>query len=217
MNTINSGHIKGGVNNSPLKFYQPMNIIVFLSFYSPIVIAVGMISLSFIFQNFKGIIFFAYLLGCCILRNFIYMINDVEPIRDDNTLCTSIQYSNYGNSTISAFIFGFTIMYLSIPMFNNGAPNFWIFCGLLIYFITDIGIKLYQDCILDTSYLIFDTFVGAFSALLIVSAMYAGGSGKYLFFDQVTSSRERCSMPSTQTFKCSVYKNGELIGSMPSN
>jgi len=217
MNTINSGPIKGGVNNSPLKFYQPMNIAVFMSFYSPIIIALGMISLSFVFQNFKGIIFFAYLLGCCIVRNFIYMINGGEPIHDDNTVCTSIQYSKYGNSTISAFVFGFTIMYLSIPMFSDGAPNFWIFSGLLVYFIADIGIKLYENCIQNASDLILDAFVGAFSALLIVSAMYAGGSGEYLFFNQATSSNEQCSMPSTQTFKCAVYKNGELIGSMPSN
>jgi hypothetical protein len=41
--------------------------------------------------------------------------------------------------------------------------------------------------------------------------MYAGGSGKYLFFNEVSSNKEMCSQPKKQTFKCSLYKNGELI------
>ena len=203
--------------NTPLKFYQPLNIAIFMSFYSPIIIALGMTSLSFVFQNFKGFIFFGYLFGCCILRNFAYMMNKAEPIIDDGTICTSIQYSQFGNATFSAFVFAFTIIYLSIPMFSEGDPNFWIFSTLLVYFFMDIGIKLYKKCVLSTTDLTLNVLAGASCAGLIVASMYAGGSGKYLFFNQATSSSEQCSMPNTQTFKCSVYKNGELIGNMPSN
>jgi len=218
MNMNSEPSIKiGGVNNSPLKFYQPFNIAVFMAFYSPVIIALGMTSLSFVFQNFKGFIFFGYLLGSCIIRNFAYMMSGSEPIRDDNTICTSIQYSSYGNATFSAFVFAFTIMYLSIPMFTAGEPNFWVFSVLLVYFFADMGIKLYKKCVVSTTDLALNVLAGASSAGLIVAAMYAGGSGQYLFFNQTTSSNEQCSMPSTQTFKCSVFKNGELIGTMPSN
>jgi hypothetical protein len=41
--------------------------------------------------------------------------------------------------------------------------------------------------------------------------MYTGGSGKYLFFNEVSSNKDICYQPSEQTFKCSLYKNGELI------
>jgi hypothetical protein len=36
-----------------------------------------------------------------------------------------------------------------------------------------------------------------------------------LFINELTSgsNKEVCSMPNKQTFKCSVYKNGELLGS----
>ena len=217
MNSAYSDIKIGGVNNSPLKFYQPLNIAVFMTFYSPVIIALGMTSLSFVFQNFKGFIFFGFLLGFCILRNFAYMMNKAAPIEDDHTLCTSIQYSQYGNATFSAFVFAFTIVYLSIPMFSEGDPNFWIFSALLVYFFADVGIKMMKKCIVSTTDLALNVLAGAASAGLIVAAMYAGGSGNYLFFNQATSSNEQCSMPSTQTFKCSVYKNGELIGNMPSN
>lgn len=214
---INNSNLNGGYN-SPLKFYEPMNLIVFLSFYSPIILAISLVSLSFIYQNFKGLICFGYLLGVSILRNFSYMMSGATPLKDDGHICNAIQYSKYGNGSFSSFVFAFIIMYFSIPMFTDGSPNYWVFSGLLVYCIFDIGIKFYKKCILYKVDLIVNLLAGLASAGLIVAAMYAGGSGNYLFFNQATSSSttEVCSMPSNQTFKCSVYKNGELIGDMPS-
>lgn len=212
MNSQNSTIKTGGVNNSPLLLYQPLNFLVLLSFYSPIIIATSIVSLSFVFQNFKGFIYLGFLLGCCILRNYGYMISGSNPIVDDNTICTSIQYSKYGNATFSAFVFAFTIMYLSLPMFMNGDPNFWVFISLLVYFFLDMFIKLYKDCVIKMNDLFINILLGMTLSGLIVSAMYAGGSGGFLFFNEISSNMDRCSMPNKQTFKCSVYKNGELIG-----
>ena len=46
--------------------------------------------------------------------------------------------------------------------------------------------------------------------------MYSYGASKYLFFNEVSSDKEMCSMPTKQKFKCAVYKNGELIGNTTS-
>ena len=214
MNSEKSTIRSGGVNNSPLLLYQPLNFVVLLSFYSPIIITTSIVSLSFIFQNFKGFIYLGFLLGCFIVRNFIYMTSGSNPIVDDNTICTSIQYSKYGNSTFSAFVFAFTIMYLSLPMFMNQDPNFWVFISLLIYFFLDIFIKLYKKCVIKMSDLFLNILSGLTLSGLIVSAMYAGGSGNFLFFNEISSNMDKCSMPNKQTFKCSVYKNGELLGNV---
>jgi hypothetical protein len=173
-----------------------------------------MVSLTFIFQNFKGLIFLGFLLGVCIIRNFVYMMNGASPTINDRTICTSIQYSKYGNATLSAFIFAFTIMYLSIPMFSNGSVNYWIFSGLIFYFFLDMFIKSYKGCIINPGYLFLNVLLGLTSAALIVILMYFGGSSKYLFFNEIQSSKQMCSMPKNQTFKCNVYKNGELIGNL---
>jgi hypothetical protein len=173
-----------------------------------------MASLSFIFQNFKGLIFLGFLLGVSILRNFVYMMSGAPPTMNDRTICTSIQYSKYGNATFSAFIFAFTIMYLCIPMFSNGSVNYWIFTGLIVYFFLDMFIKLYKGCIIKPSSLFLNVLLGLTSAALIVIMMYAGGSSKYLFFNEIQSNKQVCSMPKNQTFKCNVYKNGELIGNL---
>ena len=204
----------GGVSNSPLQLFQPMNIVVFLSFFSPIMLAVSITSLSFIFQNFKGLIYLGFLIGACVVRNYIYMMSGSSPIINDDTICTSVQYSKYGNPTFSSFVFAFTIMYLSLPMFSNGAPNFWIFSSLLIYFIVDIFIKMHKKCVVKMSDLFLNVLMGLSSSALIVTLMYVGGSGKYLFFNEVSSNKDICYQPTEQTFKCEVYRDGTLVGSL---
>jgi hypothetical protein len=61
-----------------------------------------------------------------------------------------------------------------------------------------------------------NVLLGLALSAFIVSLMYSGGSGKYLFFNEVSSDKETCSMPTKQKFKCAVYKNGELIGNTSS-
>ena len=204
----------GGVQNSPLQLFQPFNIIVFLSFYSPIILATCITAMSFMFQNFKGFIYLGFLIGCCVVRNYVYMMSGSTPIVNDNTVCTSVQYSKYGNPTFSAFVFAFTIMYLSMPMFSNGAPNFWVFSVLLVYFFLDLFIKIYKKCVISTGDLFLNVLLGLSSSALIVTLMYAGGSGKHLFFNEVSSDKQICYQPKKQNFKCQVFKDGTLVGNI---
>ena len=204
----------GGILDSPLQIFQPFNVIVFFSFFSPIILATSITSLSFIFQNFKGLIYLGFLIGCCVVRNYVYMVAGGTPAVNDNTICTSVQYSKYGNPTFSAFVFAFTIMYLSLPMFSNGAPNLWVFISMISYFLIDMFIKLYKKCVIKTSDLFLNVLLGLSSSALIVTMMYAGGSGKYLFFNEVSSNKDICYQPKEQTFRCLMYKNGTLVGNV---
>jgi len=99
-------------------------------------------------------------------------------------------------------------------MFINNSVNFSLFSTLLIYFFYDIFIKWYKKCIVNTGDLLLNLLGGLVSSILIVSLMYLGGSSKYLFFNEIQSNKEVCTMPSKQTFKCQVYKNGELVGNL---
>jgi hypothetical protein len=205
-------------SHPPLKLFLPLNATYFLSFYSPIIVATSITSLSFMFQNFKGLIYLGYLIGCCLLRNYVYMISGAKTTSDENngtdSICTSVQYSKYGNMSFSSFVFAFTIMYLSFPMFTSGSPNFWVFSSLLVYFFVDIFIKIYNGCVVKYGDLLLNILLGLASSALIITLMYAGGSSKYLFFNEISSNKEMCSQPKNQTFKCAVYKNGELVGSV---
>jgi hypothetical protein len=198
----------------PLQLFQPMQFVVFLTFFSPIILAVSITSLSFMFQNFKGLIYLGFLLAVCIVRNYIYMLSGSPPIVNDRTICNSVQYSKYGNPTFSAFVFAFTIMYLSMPMFSNGAANLWVFVSLVAYACVDIFIKVYKNCIPKMSDLFLNFLMGLASGAAIVSFMYIGGSGKYLFFNEVSSNKDVCYKPKEETFKCQVFKDGTLVGNV---
>ena len=97
------------ISEHPHTTHWFFSFIVFLSFYSPVILAVSVVSLSFIFQNFKGFIYLGFLLACCVIREFIYKWSGSNPSTSDGTICTSIQYSKYGNPAFSAFVFAFTI------------------------------------------------------------------------------------------------------------
>ena len=176
----------------PLELFQPMNIVIFLSFFSPVILTTSLVSLSFIFQNFKGLIYLGFLIAACVVRNYFYARRESASMISDGTICTSIQYSKYGNPTFSAFVFAFTIMYLSLPMFSNGAPNFWVFISMLVYFFMDMFIKLYKKCIVKMSDLFLNVLLGMASSAFIVTLMYAGGSGDFLFFNEVSSNKDIC-------------------------
>jgi hypothetical protein len=75
-------------------------------------------------------------------------------------------------------------------------------------------IKIYKKCIVKTGELFLNVLLGAASSSLIVSLMYFGGSGKYLFFNEVSSNKDICYQPSKQTFRCKLFKDGELVGSL---
>jgi len=108
------------------------------------------------------------------------------------------------------------MMYLFLPMYQNNGTN-WIIVGVIIFYIfIDIGIKVLQGCLKlpdNTSEIVGD-FVGGFlTGALVVTGMYLSGSGQYLFFIDNTQNGTTCSMPKKQTFKCNVFRNGELVSS----
>jgi hypothetical protein len=197
-------------------FTQPLDSMLFLSFFSPIIISLIMIFMSFIFQNFKGFIFLGFRIAATLLRNtllYAFFTDSSKSVSalDLPSICNTVQYSKYGNSTFSAFVFAFTIMYILYPMIANGETNYWVISSLLIYFVIDIVIKFQKKCIVSFGELFFNVFMGGLLSGLIIMLMYAGGSSKYLFYNEMVKNGETCSMPSKQTFKCQVYKNGELV------
>jgi len=201
---------------SPLLFVQPNNILVFLAFYSPFIVSTITFSLSFLFQNFKGMIYLGFLLAVSLLRNYFIKLQGGwgEPLPVDGSICSAIQFSEQSNQTFSSFVFAFTFMYMCVPMFYNNEINFSVMVSLLVYFIFDISIRVHNNCFKYDmfKYLFLDILIGSGLSALIITMMYAGGSGRFLFFNEV-SSKEICSRPNEETFQCSVYKNGELIGS----
>jgi len=203
------------VSNSPFLILQLWNLIILFCIMSPVLLAGSMILLSFVFQNFKGFIYLGFLIAACVVRFFVYTFYGNKPLQNEAKICNVVQYSKYANGSFSCFVFAFTITYLSIPMFSNNSVNYSLFCGLLVWFILDMFTKLYKNCASLQRDVFLNLLLGVALSSFFVISMYAGNSGEYLFFNEVSSNKEICTMPKKQTFKCAVYKNGVLVSGTP--
>lgn len=191
---------------------NPFNIVEFLVFYAPVVLATIIFIIPTAVMDAKGAVYLALLIGVCCLRIFIFWLLGRDPYYNDNTVCTMVKYSDYGNSYISIFVIAYTFMYLCSPMFYNNSINYMVLSLLILYLVISIGIFFYRNCIKSTTDVFINVLFGAFMGTLIPIFFYMGGSSKYLFFNEMSNGKDVCTMPSKQTFKCNVYKNGQIIG-----
>lgn len=193
---------------------SPMGAVQLFTMLSPVILASCVTSLSFVFQNFKGLIYLAFLLAASLLRSLVYMYNGAEQDQEKGETCNRVRFTSYGNSTYSTFVIAFTAMYLIIPMFSNKNVNYWIFSALLVLFALDTSVKYVYKCVAQTGDLVLNALAGLGIAATFVSMMYAGGSGQYLFFNETSDGRQICYQPKDQTFKCRVTRNGETTAAV---
>ena len=207
----------GTTNKTPLNAYTPYGSLLLLTTYSPIIIVASIVLVTVVSKNFNGIIYLLYLIASLLFRTFIYyIIPGSKPVVNDGSVCSSIVYSPYGNATFSIFVFVFTLVYLFVPMYLFGTMNYWLFAVLVFYGILDMGVKAHLGCYKNEDIQIFvNALAGGFMALGFTLGMSSSSSSsQYLINNLLNSNKDICTMPSKQTFKCNVYKNGEIIGSV---
>jgi hypothetical protein len=198
----------------PFAIFQPGNLFVYLSNFSPIITGIFVLTLSLASEqpSFKGLVYLAFLVASSFFRNYVYQVADLSPVV--NNSCNFIRYSKFANTTFSVFVLSFTIAYLSVPMFQTNSVNYIVFAVLIFYFVLDVGNKVVQGCInfdKDGPYVLLDVLVGMFFASIIVMMMQLGGSDKFLFYTEMIDNKLVCKQPTSRTMKCAVYRNGELI------
>ena len=204
-----------GAGNAALDFFSPMSIVVWLTVFSPIIISLSILLLSLVFQNFKGLLYLALLLICCVLRAWGYGVKQIQPFESNAVPsdCKRVKYNNFGNNAFSTFVFAFTFMYLCLPMFTTGYINYWIVVPLLVYWFLDIFMKVWRGCASAID-LFGNALLGAACSSMIVSGLYALGNGDWLIFNETSSNKDVCYKPNEQTFKCKVFKDGTLVGTI---
>ena len=178
------------LGNIPMRM-DVMNLITILMFYSPIIIAVFILSISFVSQNFKGLIYLGFLIFVSLIRGFVIYSTKTEKsppeYKSPNAICNMIQYSRYGNAGFSIFVIAFTLLYVCMPMFLNNSINYAIFGGLMAYLIADIAIRYSKKCIMSASNIFFNIVAGASLGAFIPFIFYASGGANLMFFNEFMS------------------------------
>ena len=91
----------GTLPDIPFLIIQPYNLAIILTLYSPIIIALIIISMSFIFQNFKGI---PYLIGLIIFSSSLISCTNTSDI-DINDFNVLVQTWNKAHSSKDVGVF----------------------------------------------------------------------------------------------------------------
>jgi hypothetical protein len=192
-----------------------MNIFNSLSFYAPLIL----LSSVFMFSMFTGTIskFGWFLLWGFVITCLRLMVYKPMDIGKPSVCNTFIPY----DYTYSTYILSFTMMYFIFPMImvtkqsSVNSMNYGVLAVFIGYIALDLFIKHSLTCI-DSyfSQLVIINFLsGIFFGILISLGMYSTSLKGKLYINEINSNREVCSMPSKQQFKCSLYKNGELVSS----
>ena len=192
------------------------NIAKLISLIGPLFLIFFMIMLSIFNYNLKGLFYFIGLIFIFIfnflLKNFYVDKTDIKDVQFYCNLFELGAVSPYSFPEISSMILSFTLIYLFLPMVFNNQLNPVIIFTLVFMLIMDGYFKNISKCSNYSKSIAGAGFGLIFGALWYFFILFGFGK-EYLYFNELGSNNVVCKRPSEQTFKCSVYKNGELISS----
>ena len=188
-------------------------ITTLVSALSPILITFFLLMLTCMNQNFKGLIFITGILFSLLFNLLIMRVVGSPKDPDASATCSLAELPILGdfNSPSSSSLFiAFTFTYLFIPMIYNNQMNYPVIILLLGLFAVDSFMRVKHKCT-NTIGVFLGWFVGILCGSLWFTILHSSGADNLLYFNELGSNSVRCDKPSSQTFKCSVYKNGVLV------
>jgi len=200
---------------NPLSFYSPLIVCIGVFFFS---VLTGTISKSFVFILWIFVITFIRII---LFKGFNSNDNTVIP-KACNVGLTSMFISQ--DVTYSTYILSFTMMYFITPMImisrqhNINVINYGVLAFFIAYICEDLFIKNSLFCIpgVFSKLVIGNILAGLFLGALISGIIMYGTAGlkNYLFINEISNNKDVCTMPSKQQFKCRVFKDGTLVGNL---
>jgi hypothetical protein len=201
--------------NKTVQILNSINVSTVMVSYSPIIITLCIILLSAFSQTMQGITFFIFLFVFSFIR--IAIIKLLVPAPEDGTQnksdCVSFPVvSAYNNDGFNIFYITYLYGYIVAPMIMLVPLNYVLIIFLGLYLVY-IYIKAFQTGCVSSGYITANFFYAILSVAATISIIMSCNLVPQLFLYDSVSDAIKCSMPSKQSFKCSVYQNGQLISS----
>ena len=191
------------------------NITQLIAILTPILITFFMLMLSVMNQNFKGIVFISGAILAALINIPIMNVIGNNKSDDESFTCNIIDIpilTNYNNPSSSSVFIAFTFAYLFMPMAYNKYMNYPIIISLLLLFAMDGASRVANSCT-PVLGVVLGGLLGIILGIAWYSVFKIAGANELLYFNEMDSNAIRCERPSKQTFKCAVYKNGNLVSS----
>ena len=178
----------------------------------PVLITSFLVLISVFNQNAKGLIFLLNVLVLAVgnlgLQKF-FGATATSGMKTDS--CRLLGFSS-GNPLpdFNSNFLAFVLAYLCWPMIEKETqPNIPLIIVLFILNIANIFFRYRNNCSSPVG-LGLGSLVGLLYGSLTFLLWYSIDK-KLVFIDAMASNKVACSRPSKQTFKCAVYKNGQLV------
>ncbi len=192
------------------------NMMEMFSAFAPFMLAFFLIMSSIFNQNIKGFVYLAGVLMASIIN--IFIMNQVgSPVYEDRAFTCDILalplMGAFNSPAPSSVFISFTVAYLLLPMqFNEGQMNYSLLAALLALLGVDTVTQIKNKCS-SMAGTFFGILIGFLLGTFWYSLFHQTGYDSLLFFNETISNNTMCSRPSKQSFKCSVYKGGQLLSS----
>lgn len=189
------------------------NIGVLIASLYPAFIVTFLIVASIFNLKINGLIYFFGILITFGLCYSMAMLFNKERTGSDIScdLFSTLGYP-YQNPSFQAAVTVFTYVYLLIPMATNSLLNPVVLAVLPILSVINMVYLKVKGCASITG-LFMGAVIGALLATFMVGILSLSGNKDLLFYNELVSNNVICKKPSKQKFKCSIYKNGELVSS----
>jgi len=212
-NQVNLSSSQSHINGAE---FSPTNIFKFISAVSPILLTWFLAAASIFNQDIKGVIYLAGILLAIFINVLIANMIKSRPIDGRSAVCEifSLPFtSTYNSPSLNSVIIAFTSAYLIHPMKDHEQMNFGIIAFLAVILVID-GVTRVTNYCTPVAGVILGSVLGYFLGYLWFALFKSTGNESMLYFNETLSNNTVCSLPKKQTFKCSVYKNGELVGNL---
>jgi hypothetical protein len=189
------------------------DLIEVVVYYSPIILSFCILIISVFYQTYRGLVFFIFVTFFGMLRKFLFSSLAGAPTKLTDKSCSTFNMFQ-SNKTDGFIIFFITFVtgYILAPMFIYNIYNIYVIAFLGIYLVVVILYNHRDECT-SINISIYNIIYGVISVALSVIMLVSVGLSGTLFNEDLASDATICSMPSKQSFKCTVYKNGEIISS----
>jgi hypothetical protein len=196
------------------------NMLQFFSAISPILLAFCLLMISLFNSDIKG---FVYLGGILIASLINLIILNTLKIKSQTLIphfCNLIEFpfnlNEYVNPAFNSMFIAFTLAYLYMPMKNMSGINYPVLLFVTGLLVLDAVTKIMGGCTTFSGVLL-GSLVGFLLGIGWFALFYSTDHKDLLFFGVEPSNNVVCSRPKEQTFKCSIFKNGTIIGATSAN
>lgn len=189
--------------------------------FSPIIVPASILLFSaYSMSMSKGLLYLFFLIVFSGFRVLLYWLlqGDGKSVAPDlPAICSAGSFLPYDKSTYSIYILTFSMAYLLMPMLMADNVNYLIILFFTVYIAYILLFNTLKSCYTSLVDTLVNLVGGYGLGSLIAFLIYISPMKNFLFLNELASTREICSQPKQQTFRCSLFRNGELVSSSLTN